>query len=158
MEIVPMKNEIHYSESEMQLLLHWFGIPVSKPSSLAEHARWPGPHPKEITVCVPDGDKQQQKVRGGRMAGNCSCMSMKAQGLRVNISVAVTSFSVKTTGYLQGKMNVQRINKKSTIKWLHHNYWTLKDKTMKILVLITFAILAYKVYWAAWDISILRDF
>lgn len=80
------------------------------------------------------------------MAGNCSCMSMKAQGLRVNILVAVTSFSVKTTGYLQGKMNFQRINKKSTIKWLRHNYWTLKGKTMKILVLITFAILAYKVY------------
>lgn len=104
-----MKNEIHDSAYEMQLLLQRFEIPMSKCSSSAGHARQPGPHPEEIIAYTADGDKQQQKARGGRMAGNCTCTSMKAQGPCMKILVAVTSFSVKTTVYLQGKMNFQRI-------------------------------------------------
>lgn len=78
---------------------------MRKPGGLAEHARRLSLCPGEIIiVCVPDGDKQQQKARGD----DCSCMGMKAQGPPVNILVALTSFSVKTTGYLQGKMDFQR--------------------------------------------------
>lgn len=80
MKVVLMKNEIHDSAYERQLLLHGLEIPMSKHSSLAGHARQPCPHLEEITAYTADGDKQQQKARGGRMAGSCSCTSMKAQG------------------------------------------------------------------------------
>lgn len=103
-----MKNEIHDSAYEVQLLLHGFEIPISKRGSWAGHARQPGPHPEEITAYIADGDMQQQKARGGRIADNCTCMSMKAQGSCVKTLVDV-SFSKRTTAYLQGKMNFQRI-------------------------------------------------
>lgn len=63
MEIVLRKNEIHYRASEMQILLHGFGISVSNPGSLAEHARRPGLRPKEITVLfqmVTSSSKKQE--------------------------------------------------------------------------------------------------
>lgn len=87
-------------------------------------------------------------------------MRMKAQGPRANILVAVTSFSVKTTVYLlTGQIEIPENKiRKSTIKWLHHNYSTLKEKTIEMLVLITFATLAYKVYLAILRYSILRNF
>lgn len=123
------RNQTHYSAQERQ------------PWNSHEKTWWLC-RTRQKTWSLPSGDdglcsrlwQAERKQEVGEWLAS-SCMSRRAQdNTCVNILAAVMSFSVKPKGCLQGKMKCQWMKQKSTIKSLHHNYWTSNDKTIKTLV------------------------